>query len=328
MTDGLQHNFQEVPLKRIDRENTLTDFSLGADPEPLAASVREIGITHPVTLVATGNHYSVVRGHRRVRLCEKSGRETISANVLDTKMDEEMMLAANLAENRCHRQYSDIEKGGILVKLRNAGVPEERIIRKYMPIVGLERSKKLFLDYMNMENLGHALKTLLHESNVPLRYFSAMFRWDPESRTAAEGLFSILKPGVNKWRDLLELIDDTARREGISPSRLFLREDIQSVLNRREASRNEKFDRVCHILYDARFPLFSDLQKKLARTLDRLKLDGRTKVRTPQNFESGEIKIELKFTDEQELIEQLEKLSKASRSETLSELIRLFKDLR
>ncbi len=35
----------------------------------------------------------------------------------------------------------------------------------------------------------------------------------------------------------------------------------------------------------------------------------------------------LKFTDEQELIEQLDKLSKASRSEALSELIRLFKDL-
>lgn len=318
-------SFQTVSLDRIDRDNTLTDFSLGDDPESLLASILEIGVSHPVTLIPAGATHAIVCGHRRVRLAVRAQTQTITARVLAAGMNAETLLATNLCENRGHRRYSDIEKGGILLKLRAAGIPEDQIIQKYMPIIELERSKKLFQDFIKTKALASPLKALLHKTDVPLRHFQILLGWDTQSLHAGEELFSILSPGANKWRDLLELIADISRRDDIPPAQILQREDLRSELLRSDVPKNEKYDRVHQILHAERFPVLDDLQKKQARAIDQLALDSRTKVRTPKNFESEEIRIELRFTREQELVQQLAKLERAAIGEPLSELLRLFR---
>ena len=65
---------------------------------------------------------------------------------------------------------------------------------------------------------------------------------------------------------------------------------------------------------------------RLARAFDSLKLDDKTKVHVQESFESDEIRIEMKFRTREEFINQLEKLVRASDSESLDELIRIFKN--
>jgi len=57
-----------------------------------------------------------------------------------------------------------------------------------------------------------------------------------------------------------------------------------------------------------------------------LKLDDKTKVHVQDSFESDEIRIEMKFRTREEFVNQLEKLVRASDSESLDELIRIFKN--
>ncbi|MBT7522154.1 MAG: hypothetical protein HN646_07760, partial [Nitrospina sp.] len=68
-----------------------------------------------------------------------------------------------------------------------------------------------------------------------------------------------------------------------------------------------------------------DLRVRLARSLDALKLDDKTKVHVQDSFESDEISIEMKFRTREEFVNQLEKLVRASDSEALDELICIFK---
>jgi len=318
--------FESVPIKNIDVDDQLTSFSLGTPAVSLQQSIEEVGVIHPVTLVPLGKIFRIVCGHKRIKIVSQLKIKEIPARILSPAPDEEAMLILNLSENQFLHHYSDIEKGLILFKLSEARVPEIRTIEKYMPMLGLEKSKKLLDDHLKANQLVLGLKNLLHELNVPIRIFSVLFNWNTESAMAAERFFSVLRPGVNKWRDLLEWVEEISTRDEITPLDLFELPELQSVLNQNDLAPNVRYDRIRQILHSRRYPILSDLRVRLARSLDALKLDDKTKVHVQDSFESDEIRIEMKFRTRDEFVSQVEKLVRASDSEALDELICIFKD--
>ncbi len=324
--NNLAYTFKSVPIKNIDRDDKLTDFSLSAPSDSLLKSIEEIGVIHPVILTPIDNRFRIVCGHRRVKISSQLQINEIPARILDLAPNDESMLMLNLSENQFHHHYTDIEKGVILFKLSEANVTEIRIIEKYMPMLGLEKSKKLLEDHLSTNKFVSSLRILLHEMKVPLRVFSVFFNWDKESILAAEQFFSVLRPGVNKWRDLLELIEEISTRDEISPVTLFELAELKSVLNQNDLAPNVRYERIRQTLHFKRFPILNDLRVRLAKTLDELKLDDKTRVHIQDNFESDEIRVEMKFRTREEFVSQVEKLVRASDSTALDKLINIFKN--
>jgi len=181
-------------------------------------------------------------------------------------------------------------------------------------------------DYLSTNKLTTGLKTLLHEMNIPLRVFSVFFNWSDESTEAAERFFSALRPGINKWRDILEWVEEISIRDETKPSDLFELPELKAILNQNDLSPNVRYDQIRHFFYSKRYPIHSKLRVRLARSLDALKLDDKTRVHVQDSFESDEVQIEMKFRTKEEYVSQLEKLVRASDSEALDELIRIFKN--
>lgn len=327
MTGTSKKRIRDIPIEEI-REDSLTRFSMDPPPDALLQSINALGITHPVLLAPADKKYQIVCGHRRVECVRLLGFVSVPAFVMAEAPAPAALLKRNLLENRAHRTYSDIEKGGIVHKLAQAQVPEAEIIQDYLHLLDLQRSKKLFVDLNQCASFSKSLSTLLHSLNVPLRVFSIMFRWDDDSRTAAETLLGTLRPGVNKCRELLELTDETAVKDNTSPQAILNRKEIQTSLNHADLPVNEKYNAIHKALRLWRYPVLTDLQKQVYRAIDQLKLDGRIKLRTPENFESDQFKIELNFSSREELTAQVEQLFRATDSEAIDKLIRIFKELR
>ena len=327
MTGTSKKRIQDISIEEIS-EDTLTRFSMDPPPDALLQSINALGITHPVLLAPADKGYHIVCGHRRVECVRLLGFVSVPAFVLAETPAPAALLKRNLIENRAHRTYSDIEKGGIVHKLAQAQVPEAEIIQDYLHLLNLQRSKKLFVDLQQCSTFSKSLSTLLHSLNVPLRVFSILFRWDDDSRAAAETLLGTLRPGVNKCRELLELTDETAVKDGVPPHAILNRSEIQTPLNHADLPVNEKYNAIHKALRLWRYPVLTDLQKQVYRAVDQLKLDGRIKLRTPENFESDQFKIELNFSSREELTAQVEQLFRATDSEAIDELIRIFKELR
>ena len=317
-------NVLEIPLTDINEEDLLTDFSMDGCPEKLMDSVKVIGIRHPICVFASGNQYSIVSGHKRFQAASRSGLTTVPAFIAP-EMDDASRLVINLNENFGQRHYSDIEKGRILNKLTQAGVSDETIIKEYMPLLTLERSKKLYQNLSGVKSLSHKMLILLHRAGVPVKTFKTFYKWD--SLTEVENMFSILKPGVNKWRDLLELIDETAARENTTQGEIISRDDIQKVLTGSDLPAPQRYDPIHKILHNLRYPVLSDLRKQVARTLDEMELDDKTRLRFQDTFESNELKLELKFQSEKELAQQVEKIFKALQTGSVKKLIKIFQDI-
>ncbi len=354
MMKSIAFKFTQVALTKIDLEDRLTDYSLsshllteGGEGSPQAVrsklsknssrsstlealqdSIQEIGVIHPVILGKTTAGYKIICGHRRVTIGKKLGLAEIPARVAESDLDPETQVMLNLMENRSHRSYSDIEKGRIIHKLATAGMSEEIIIRKYMPILGLERSKKLYQEFSRVPGFATEMQILLHEMNVPMRIFSRLMQWSAPCRDTALHLFASLRPGINKWRELLELAEEIARIENKSPGEIFRKEEIQEIIAQNGKEGHEKYDRIVQTLTPWRYPVLHDLRMKIARTLDQLSIGPQTKIRVHESFETEEIKIEIKGRDHKSLIEEIERLGIATRSNAMGELLRILRELK
>ena len=322
---GTLKQIQTIPLATIGPD-ALTRFSLNAVPDALLHSIKELDVTHPVLLAPDGERYTIVCGHRRVECARLLKLEHIPAFVLDTAPAPAERLRLNLIENRAHRSYSDMEKSRIVLKLKDAGVPEAESIQTVLPLLDLERSKKLYDDLCACAVFSENAVSLFHDLNLPLRVIAPLFRWDDAGRNAVESLLHTLRPGVNKCREVLELIDETATKENTTPHEILNRTEIQTPLNDADLPANEKYETIHQQLRQWRYPVLTDLQKQVYRAIDQLKLDDKTKLRTPPNFEGSQFKIELNFSSREELVKQVEKLFGVTDAEALKELIRIFND--
>ena len=319
-------NISEIALTDIDSESRLTDFSMDGCPEKLMDSVKVIGIRHPISVCPSGNRYAIVSGHKRFQAAPRSGLSSIPAFIVP-EIDDASRLVINLNENFGQRHYSDIEKGIILNKLNDAGISEIIIIDELMPLLELERSKKLLADFFSVQQLGRRLQILLHQAKVPLKTFRIFYRWDPESLNSAENLFRKIKVGANKWRELLELIDEIAHRDETTPAQVITHSAISTFLADPQLAPPQKHDKIHPHLYNLRYPVLSQLKIQIARTLDEMALDDKTRFKFQESFESNELKLELKFQSEKELSRQVEKIFQALQSGSAEKLIRIFKDI-
>ncbi|MBT5471405.1 MAG: ParB N-terminal domain-containing protein [Nitrospina sp.] len=283
-------------------------------------SVKEVGIRHPISVCSDIKPYKIISGHKRVRAAIKAGLTRIPAFLVATMTDA---LVLNLKENFALRHYSDIEKGCTLNKLVSEGIQEDTIIDLYMPLLELERSKKIFRDLILVEKISSGLQKLLHRSSVPLKVFQVFFTWNNEDQKSAEEFFSITRPGANKWRDLLELVEEISTRDNISPKDFFSAPATIKFLDDKDLTRPQKYDRVHQSLQQKRYPVLSDLKKQVARALDEMKLDDKTRFKYQEAFESDEMKLELKFRDERELSQQVEKIFQALQSGSVEKLIKI-----
>ena len=66
------------------------------------------------------------------------------------------------------------------------------------------------------------------------------------------------------------------------------------------------------------------MRKRVARALDEMELDDKTRLKFQETFESNELKLELKFHSEKELSRQVEKIFQALQSGSVKKLIKIF----
>jgi len=306
----------------------LTDFSLDPLPPELVESIRAIGISHPLILSLKGKGLRVVCGHRRAQAARLLHLQEIPAWVVGKSQDDLSCLHHNLLENMAQSRYSDIETGRILLKLQNTGVNDTDLVQKYLPLLGREKSRKQALDFLKSAALPENLQIILHSLHCPLRVVALLFDWDEDSHRVIEEILTALRPGVNKCRELLERVDEIARRDGRTPSEILETKEVQDPLKNADLTPPEKFNAIHNFIKTLRFPNLTDLQEQVWRALDQLKLDNRIKLRVPENFEKEQFRIDLQFSSTEELQRLSEQLFRASDAQALEDLLQIFRKMK
>ena len=56
--------------------------------DDLAASIREIGLIHAISVVTDGDRYELINGHRRLLAHKRAGLDTVRANIYEYEPEE------------------------------------------------------------------------------------------------------------------------------------------------------------------------------------------------------------------------------------------------
>ncbi len=108
-----------------------------------------------------------------------------------------------------------------------------------------------------------------------------------------------LKPGINWRRELKELINDIAMRDGLSCKQVVQCKELQEVLKNPKLTSPRKLEIVKDVLQKKRYPMYSKAKAAFDKELRELKLSPKLKVKHTPYFEDTRLSVEISDDDKE-----------------------------
>lgn len=107
----------EIPLSEIDEfPDHPFQVRMDEDMDQLVESVKERGVITPATLrKKEDGRYETISGHRRIKACELSGKETVPAEIKELTRDEAILL---MVDSNLQRSYILPSEKAMAYKMR------------------------------------------------------------------------------------------------------------------------------------------------------------------------------------------------------------------
>ncbi|MBI5764512.1 MAG: ParB/RepB/Spo0J family partition protein [Planctomycetes bacterium] len=124
----VMQQYVDVPVNLIQMDKNVRELANPDSLNGLMQSISRQGLQQPVGLVRCGRGYRLIFGHRRLKACVVSGKETISARIFDGDLDDAQILIAQLTENLQREDLCDLDKAkGIEQLICQTGWPASRV---------------------------------------------------------------------------------------------------------------------------------------------------------------------------------------------------------
>lgn len=194
--------FDNIAVSLIDPNPDQPRLEKG-DLSSLTASIKEIGVVEPVVVVATGDRYMLLAGHRRVEASVAAGLKRIPAIVSD-ETNGRAQFAALMAENTVRRDLTAVEEAAGIQTMLNVGWKE--------PGAAIGRDKEHVARAVKVAALPAALSAKLQQATLEEAEAFAEFADD---KKAVKALTAALGKGDFAWT-VRNTREAKAKRENIA----------------------------------------------------------------------------------------------------------------
>jgi len=178
----------EVPVSALvpNRDNPK---ARSADPGSLVSSIRDVGMLHPIPVVAAGAKYELLAGHRRLAAVKQLGWKKVTVVIHPPVSGKGEALLRMLAENEVREDLLPMEGARLVAKLLESveGGTHERVAKV----------------------LGRSVKWVARRANL--------LQLCPEAVKASEK--GDLKSWPPAWLEELALLDPNAQKQLLKSSK-------------------------------------------------------------------------------------------------------------
>jgi len=316
--------YAQIPVDTIDFNDDRFRISYMTDERELIGSIRRVGLLHPVILrsePSSGRH-QVVSGFRRIASCLHLHINQIPGIVYEPgELSDARAMELTIHQTATSRSLNLIERSLALGKLKSVGhLPEQEIISDYLPLLGLEPSEKVFRSVGNLLDLTDSLKAYIVRNSVPLINASIFLTFEEEDQAELVRILSPLKPGTNRLKEILVMIDEICHRDEIGV-RDIIEGEIEAVLKAQDMPTPQKTETIRSILKGYRSPRIVSLERDVQEKLKALKIPPGMSLSPPPFLEGDRLSVRFDFRDREELNRIIGKLSEISDKEALSALL-------
>jgi ParB family transcriptional regulator, chromosome partitioning protein len=311
--DSLQ--YATAPLRPIGMEAISIQrgpycMSFGYDETRLARSIEKVGLLNPPSLSEnTTGGFDVVSGYRRVEAARFLGWEEIFCRDLtDLKMTTLDLLLLNLYDNLSTRSFNEIEKAMVLKRL-SALVSQAKVIKDYMPLLGLSSYEPILRTYMLFEELEEPVKGGLAQGTLSAQAARLLLDFDVPSRLSIYECIFNLKLNYNHQKQLIEYLLELSDIENRSIHEILSGEPLAGILGKEHPNSPQKARSLLGVLRAMRNPRVADAERRFQHQLSLIHLPPGVRINHPPFFEETSFTLEISFEDGRTLKEKIVQIS-------------------
>jgi hypothetical protein len=220
------------------------------------------------------------------------------------------LFSISLHENLTTRGFNTVEKAIALDKLVHYFQIDPMVmINTFLPLFSLEPHEKILKTYLSLAQMEEEVKSYVLKEEASRSNIRILSNFDSEDRKDLILLFSSLKLGENRLREMLTLIEEISRRDQTNVRDIVHRPEIQTILSQKELTPSQKTERVKKVLIDLRYPRMHQMEKGFEKKRRDLNLPYGLSLRHQPFFEGRGLRIEFQFETLEEYRSILSSLS-------------------
>ena len=297
----MAYNLEKIDLERIDSSDCTFHITTCTEIHGLKSSMIDAGLmVPPLIVMGAEGRYQIISGFRRTAAAAGLGWRRIHARVLDPGIPAISRIKYAIAENSFQRQLNIIEQSRS-IQLISPFFTSEKELAGAAANLGLPANASMLRKLFSLSTLPEQVQNSLLNNTLSFAVATVLEAYDPDDSVCISSLFDILKPGLNKQREILTMLTEISIIENIAISDLVGGESIQALVTDDGADRSRKTERLRGCLKNRRFPEITRAEEKFKQNTRALKLDADTRLLPPGSFEGNEYCLTFIFRNVDEL---------------------------
>ncbi len=261
---------KEIPIKEI-HEDFFFCFKTHLEDEKLRQSIQMAGIRTPLTVHKYENKYRIISGFRRCHAARVLGLDSIPVYQSDPNQLGAAFLQA-LSVHSVQWEITLIEKARILHILKSLGLSGETQWEQFFPLLDIPKKGRVADDIMRLLSFSSQVQNYIERHNLSLKQTAMFDSMDEETQEIFVSLAIRLEIRAVELGRIIELIRDIAGKECIPMDQVLGGKHLQTILNDKERTRDQKIALMKSKLNARRYPRLTEWNKALSTQRKQLAL--------------------------------------------------------
>jgi ParB family chromosome partitioning protein len=314
------NDIQNIKLSDVTIEDSTYRITTNAKIDDLVASIRQIGLIHPPIVKPSASRYLIISGFRRIAAGDYLGWQEIPAQILDADFGVAQCINLAIAENALQRPLNLIEICRC-IRLLSSIISAEEILTETASRLGLPSDPGLIRKIKTIGDLDTSIQEGILANTISLAMATELAKLEPNTGIALTKIFTRLKIGLNRQRQLIMLLNEIAHRENSTIGDLLKEHVIQQVLDDHNLDHAQKRRQIQEYLKQRRFPAISRMKNEFKKQIKKLQLGNQISLTPPKDFEGSHYTLKLTFSSLSELEELQGRLDRIIQSKGLSKFL-------
>jgi len=310
---------ENLSINKIFLKDERFRISYYFDLEKMVTSIQEMGLLNPLLVTSREGHFILVSGWKRIMACLRLSLSLVPVLVVERENELETFLRA-FYENLAVREFSLIEKAEIIARLKRFGEDEDKIVRRYLPLLNIPPTLPYLDSYLAFSQFEPELKEFIHEKNLPFSLARLFIEFSSLERKRLLPLVSHFSQ--SKMIEFLEYLKEISRRDELPVRKILASKEIKNIIGSRRLSSLQKADMIRLVLRKKRYPHLSSWEEFFGSLRKKMRWPKEIAINPSPFFEGKRLSVTFNFKNEQEFEACLFRLEELSSRRGFSEFFK------
>jgi hypothetical protein len=187
--------------------------------------------------------------------------------------------------------------------------------------LGLPANASMHRKLMRLSTLPEKVQGSVLANTLSFAVAIGFEKGDPVDMVCISGLFDVMRPSLNKQREIVTLLSEISILEDISISHIVNGKSIQAIMTDDGVDRSQKTEKVRACLRRRRFPEITRAEQNFENSTKSLKLDTDTRLLPPRSFEGTTYRLTFSFRNAEELEDRQSMMNKIVKNPAIRDIL-------